>query len=155
MAEAPVMQFTSADLQELLKAVVREMKEPTPAEKAKAAAEHEALRKQFEQAASLAKTEEEMKAKRWDACPHFEVFAGRKRHKWVGQVNSDGYVVPICNMCFVEAPKFSAKLLPEGGREGVRFSEWNDASKVVLLKLHAASFPQGCGKHGCPGCTGK
>src|SRR5690242_19681583 len=146
--------FTKADLQELLEGLATKMKEPTKAEQEKINRDNEAIKAQFKQSAQFAEMEERKRARRWEGCPHAVVYNGRKIHKWVGQVNSDNHVVPVCMLCNVEAPKFSASLLPNGGKDGVNFQEpgawnWPDDTRGMFLGLHRQSFPQGCGKPDC------
>lgn len=155
MAQAEqVLGLTKADLQQVLETVIKAAKEPDEATKQKMQQEAEARLGQFRQAAELAKTEESVKSRRWDGCPHAVNYKGQKYNKWQGQVNSNGLVVPVCNMCHVEAPPFSASLLPDQGKNGVNFEEWTwpDNAKALLVELHQKSFPKGCGKSNCVAC---
>jgi hypothetical protein len=154
-ANEQVTGLTKADLQEMMLAVIKAAKEPTDAEKAKAEKEQQTFLSKAKEMADLAKTQEQTKKNRWLGCPHYDTYNGRRFNKWVGQVNSNGMVAPICNICHVEAPPFSATLLPDGGKQGVNFEAWNDASRETLEKLHRASFSGDCKKSGCLVCDQK
>jgi hypothetical protein len=145
--------LTEAGLKAILTEVIKAAKEPTEAEQVKLNADREKTLREIHSQAELAKTQEQVKQRRWDGCPHAESFNGRKFNKWVGQVNSDGLVKPICNICHVEAPPFSAKLLPDEGKQGVNFEQWHDASKSTLIELHKKTYEGGCKKAGCFVCA--
>lgn len=148
--QAPIS-LTYEQLQELMRAA----REPNEFEREKLERERDQRLGRAKHAAELAKSEEAQKARRWDGCAHYETYNGRKFWKWMGQVNSDGMVYPVCNLCHCEAPPFSASLLPEGGKQGVSFEAWNDPSRQMLIALHQKTFPKGCQKATCPVCHPK
>lgn len=155
-AEQQSVAMTPAQFQSMLEAVVTKMKEPTEAEKAKMAQEQQRLLKQAKEQADIARAEEQRKANRWYGCPHSQTYNGRLFHKWNGQVNTNGFVTPVCNLCHVEAPPFSAKLLPDEGKQGVNFEQWVKCDKELLSDLHKKSFTDGdCKRTDCIVCHPK
>jgi hypothetical protein len=147
--------LTREDLSGLLAAAIKAAKEPTEAEQVKLTQQREQQVKEARSQAELARAQEQARERRWFGCPHAEVFNGRKFNKWVGQVNSDGLVKPVCNICHVEAPPFSAKLLPDEGKQGVNFEQWTDSSKDMLIQLHNKTYPEGCTNARCFVCSKK
>jgi len=150
MAEQMVS-MTADQLQKLLEAVVVKMKEPTDAEKAQMEVERQALIRRQKEQAELARAQEQRSLIRRKNCPHHTVYNGKVFWKWGGQVHSDGLVHPVCNICHTEWPPFSAKLLPDEGKQGVGFETANP-SKDQLTSLHKASFPKGCERARCFVC---
>lgn len=157
MAETQ-LNITRADLQSLMAetvaAAVKAAKEPTEAEQARLDKEKAQQLRSMKEMADLAKVQESSKNNRWFGCPHSDVYNGRMFYKWNGQVNSDGWVAPVCNICHVESPHFSASLLPDGGKQGVNFEAWvQPPTRELLGSLHKQSYKSGkCDKPGCFVC---
>jgi hypothetical protein len=155
MAE-PQVNISASQLQELLAAAIKAGKEPTALEQAKLDKERARIISDAKSAAELAKTNEVAEERKWQMCPHVAKYNGRIFNEWCGQVCSgDNMVRPVCNICHVEAPMFSATLLPDGGKQGVDFEHWTDFSKDTLAKLHQMTFPNGCDRAKCFVCKKK
>ena len=152
MAEG-TLQITHKDLQAMMESLVAKMKEPTEKEKAQAEKERAELLKRELEGRKLTESQIENERRRRESCPHFRTLNGQRKHGWVGQVNSDNLVRPVCKMCNSEWPPFSANLLPDSGRQGVNFEQWNYCDGELLNKLHKQTYPEGCGVGRCFICS--
>lgn len=153
MAAEGTVTMTKSELQQLLEGVAKILKEPTEKEKVQMEKERQDMLRKEGEARALHLSNQQKEEARRKNCAHQRTYNGRLFHGWVGQVNSDSFVVPICKYCRSEWPKFSSALLPDNGKNGVNFEEWNYCNAELLSTLHKQSFPEGCGVQRCFVCN--
>jgi len=118
--------------------------------------EQEQAKRQAEalQIAQSAAAKAEIDRQKREYCLHSTIHPATKQRAsaWIGQVNSDGYIVPLCNLCKLEMPKVKAS--DDQKTNGVRFAEYaaDQLSVERFERWHKASFPDGCERQTCYLC---
>jgi hypothetical protein len=106
------------------------------------------------QIAQSAAAKAELDRQKREFCLHSTIHPATKQRTsaWLGQVNSDGYIVPLCNLCKLEMPKVKAS--DDQKANGVRFAEYSADQLTVdrFEKWHKSSFPTGCNRETCYVC---
>ncbi len=126
--------FTMAQVMEMMKAFAAELKKPTELEQKKIDDDRNRLLRQAAIRRNEAKIEEEARISTQRGCAHVK---RDNSPAWGGQVNSDGYVRPMCTICRKIMPEIKAPV--EWIANGVNMQDKEIFPKLteeMLLEWH-------------------
>lgn len=110
----------------------KELKKPTEIEQAKLDEERRKLEQKTRDRIEAARLEEESKERKKYGCSHAMPDG---KHTWRGQVNSDGFIRPMCTICTTILP--AIKATHEQLTNGVNFEAYRDIDVEKLEKWAA------------------
>lgn len=152
--DMPKEMENEVDLKDLLKVLLEEKAAEAKEKQEKRAQESAKRLIEARQMADSARERAEMDRRKRESCLHSVVHPATKQRStaWIGQVNSDGYIVPLCNLCKTEMPRIKAS--DDQKSSGARFAEYS-AEQLTVRKFEAAhkhDFPKGCERETCYLC---
>jgi hypothetical protein len=154
LKEEPMAEANDVEVKDLLKLLLEEKAAEAKEKQEKRAIDAAKRLADAKQMAESARQKADLDRRKREFCLHSVVHPATKQRStaWIGQVNSDGYIVPLCNLCSLEMPKIKAS--DDQRANGARFHEYSaeQLSVKVFENAHRNAFPQGCERDMCYLC---